>query len=474
MQMFSLLLSTALVLPLGGASEGEDLERALAAISAEHARADLHFLASDEMAGRDTPSPGLRIAARFIAARMDRLGFTPAGDREYFADYQLMRAGLDVEACQATLTVGGEKHGLAMPADYYVHSNGIDDMDVSGEAVFVGTSTAAELEGLDLSGKWAVCLTSRDVSWRDRSAAARAAGAIGLLTLPGTDRDAERYDQNAQRMLRRLGGGRLQVREPAWPIAYLSPKHVPAVLPAGAETPLGTALPVRFADSRRISADSEVLDLENVAALWPGSDPEIGKEVIIVSAHYDHVGTNGEQIFNGADDNGSGTTGLLQIAEALQAHGPLRRSVLLLWVSGEEKGLLGSYAWTKRPTLPRGYTPVANLNIDMIGRNAPDYLMITPTQDRPEYNFIVKRFEEFAPLEGFPKLENADAYYHRSDQANFSRNLGIPVAFLFTDVHEDYHQASDTPDKIDYDKLARVCRLVVRMIASLQDDQLDS
>ena len=108
----------------------------------------------------------------------------------------------------------------------------------------------------------------------------------------------------------------------------------------------------------------------------------------------------------------------------------------------------------------------------MIGRNGPEKLMITPSAEHEKYNGMVKFMEDFAKLEGFPKLGNADAYYHRSDQAMFER-LGIPVAFLFTDIHDDYHQPTDTPDKVDCDKISRVVRTVVRMLDAMQTDKLD-
>ena len=119
-----------------------------------------------------------------------------------------------------------------------------------------------------------------------------------------------------------------------------------------------------------------------------------------------------------------------------------------------------------------GMRAVANLNIDMIGRNAPDSLLITPTREHTAYDFLTEIAEACAPLEGFPELGNADAYWSRSDHANFSRNLGIPVAFLFTDVHDDYHRPTDTVEKIDYDKMRRVTRMVMRMLAALQGDEL--
>jgi hypothetical protein len=104
----------------------------------------------------------------------------------------------------------------------------------------------------------------------------------------------------------------------------------------------------------------------------------------------------------------------------------------------------------------------------MIGRNAPDKLLITPTSAHKAYNGLVKLAEKVAPLEGFPALGSADEYWDRSDHRNFSVNLKIPVAFLFSDVHEDYHEPTDDPEKIDYDKIRRVARTVVRLIGELQ------
>ena len=217
---------------------------------------------------------------------------------------------------------------------------------------------------------------------------------------------------------------------------------------------------------------------KNILAWSEGSDPELKKEVIILGSHYDHLGLStktgeDDKVFNGADDNGSGTCGLMAIAEALAGYGPMRRSVALIWVSGEEKGLWGSNAWTQDPWLPGEAKPVCDINIDMIGRNAPDKLLITPTQARKEHNGLVRLAEKLAPLEGFPQLGSCDDYWSRSDHINFSKNLKIPVTFLFADIHEDYHQSTDDPEKIDVDKIRRVARLVVRMIEDLQADQLD-
>jgi Zn-dependent M28 family amino/carboxypeptidase len=226
-------------------------------------------------------------------------------------------------------------------------------------------------------------------------------------------------------------------------------------------------------DKRTPDEELTQVTLENVCGFWRGSDPDLADEVIVISAHYDHVGIRNGEIHNGADDNGSGTTGLLALSEALTTYGKLRRSVLVMWVSGEEKGLWGSKAWTLNPWLPEGCRAVANINIDMVGRNDADKLMVTPTRNHEAYNGLTKLAERLAPLEGFPALGDADDYYQRSDHYNFKKNLDIPVAFLFSDLHEDYHKPTDTPDKIDCDKIRRVARLVLRMLDGMQDDVLD-
>ena len=224
---------------------------------------------------------------------------------------------------------------------------------------------------------------------------------------------------------------------------------------------------------RRAGSTDGRIEVENVAGFWPGDDPLLKDEVIILSAHYDHVGVDDEgRIFNGADDNASGSCGLLAVAEALRAYGPMKRSVLLLWVSGEEKGLWGSQAWTESPWLPGSAKPFCNINIDMIGRNGPEHLLITPTAEHEAFNGLSRLALQLAPSEGFPTLGSADEYWSRSDHRNFHVNLKIPVTFLFADVHEDYHGDNDTPDKIEYDKMRRIVRLVVRLVEALQSPDL--
>ncbi len=209
---------------------------------------------------------------------------------------------------------------------------------------------------------------------------------------------------------------------------------------------------------------------ENILAFIEGSEkPE---EVIVISAHYDHVGMSNGEIYNGADDDGSGTVALLEIAEAFQlakksGQGP-KRSVLFLHVTGEEHGLLGSKYYAENPVFPLANT-VANLNIDMIGRCDPancgkDYVYVIGSEmlssDLKKIN--VKANEVTTNLELNYKYDDPndkDRLYYRSDHYNFAKN-GIPVIFYFDGIHEDYHKPSDTPDKIDYASLQKRTQLI--------------
>lgn len=459
-----------------------NLAGALEAIQTERIRSDIFFIASDELEGRDTPSSGQRVAARFIRARLERLGFQPGAQSGFFYEYPLYMPRIDETRSSTRVSAEGATQNWTLGQDYFVSSRGFSAVDLEAGIVFCGGGRKSDTPK-DVAGKWALCFDEgKTIS--DVQKSLTDAGAVGVLMTPGPEYDKKPYaEQFAAELTRVRSAGvtwpSAQRTEGALPMLWLPPQTAQRLAPElfgeKAKKPKpGVELAARLAHKRVLAGDNGVVQCENVCGFWPGSDPKLKDEVIVISAHYDHVGRGGRtnQIHNGADDNGSGTTGLLALAEALVAHGPLRRSVLLMWVSGEEKGLYGSKAWTEKPWLPAGARAVCNVNIDMIGRNAPDSLLITPTKKHAEHNGLVRLAEELSPSEGFPTLGSCDAYWDRSDHANFARNLKIPVAFLFSDVHEDYHQPGDDPEKIDCDKIRRVSRLVMRMLAGLQGDQL--
>tara|TARA_B100001059_G_scaffold106713_2_gene106376 strand:+ start:3587 stop:4621 length:1035 start_codon:yes stop_codon:yes gene_type:complete len=209
---------------------------------------------------------------------------------------------------------------------------------------------------------------------------------------------------------------------------------------------------------------------ENIIGFIEGSD--LKDEIIIITAHYDHLGIKDTLIYNGADDNGSGTVAIMEIAQAFmlakkEGNGP-RRSVLIMPVSGEEKGLLGSKYYTDNPVYPLENT-VANLNVDMIGRiddyhDNPDYIyLIGSDRLSTELHQISEEVnDKYINLELDYKYNDKDdpnRYYYRSDHYNFAKN-NIPVIFYFNGVHADYHKASDTIEKIHFPKIEKISRYI--------------
>lgn len=227
-------------------------------------------------------------------------------------------------------------------------------------------------------------------------------------------------------------------------------------------------IPAEFMNSK--GWGEKLPDSENILAFIPGSEKP--NEIIVVSAHYDHVGTKNGVVYNGADDDGSGTVAVMEIAKAFQAakkagHGP-KRSLLFLHVTGEEHGLFGSDYYAQNPVFPLENT-VANLNIDMIGRDDPDnrgkqYVYVIGSE---MLSSELKKINEAANTKTvglelnykYDDPNDPQRLYYRSDHYNFAKN-GIPVAFFFDGIHEDYHQPTDDPEKIDYPLLQKRTRLI--------------
>ncbi len=223
------------------------------------------------------------------------------------------------------------------------------------------------------------------------------------------------------------------------------------------------------------------IQTENVIAYIEGTD--LKQEVIVISAHYDHLGKRLKVVFNGADDDGSGSVALLEIAQAFieakkNGHGP-RRSILFIGFSGEEKGLLGSKYYAKHPTFPLSST-ACNLNIDMIGRvdknhlSDSNYVYVIGADQistqlhnlNEEANYLYTRMNlDYR----YNDLEDKNRFYYRSDHYNFAKN-GVPVIFYFNGVHEDYHKESDEVEKISFDLLEKRARLVFFTAWSVAND----
>jgi hypothetical protein len=490
-------------------------------LTAERIRPHVYALADDSMTGRDTGSEGEVKAALYLARHHAKLGLTPVGDdRTFFQSFDLM----------ATRTEGYEftfsrpQGSFTMRVD---HENA-DPILVSsgapghhdGDIVFagLGISDASlgidHLAGLDVRGKYVLIygdipasVTGWNTQRRFRDLVLTR-GAKGIIAISLTE--AAEFLGALDRMrgaLRQPDGLRLAYMPQSGRLFfqyYSITPHTASQLTGMANEQAvrqhyadvsgnPTAFTPRVLDTRlqvHARTGEATVKSRNVAALLPGSDPDVTHEVVVLMAHYDHVGIgpadeSGDRLHNGADDNASGTTALLAIADALaearkQGAGP-RRSVLFLHVSAEEKGLLGSRYYSDHPILPIENT-VANINMDMVGR------IETARYDTGDTNYVYligaslisSRLDSLTTVANAktvnifldPKLNDLNdpqQIYRRSDHWNFGR-LGVPFVFFFSGLHDDYHRPSDSPDKITYDVMAKRVRLAYGLTLEIAND----
>jgi hypothetical protein len=459
------------------------------------------------MRGRETGTDDALRAARWLAGRLRRLGLEPAGDSLYvqrvplqrerfteraFVRIEQERAGGD--AAVTPLTLGSDLVPLLDLGDGIPPTR----RTANGEIVFVGYGRTMALggrddfAGLSLAGKVVVVINGAppgsDSATRARLEAPAAladrlatilprnpAGVVVLLT--GASREVR--DQLVPGLQRgvtlRTGAGEVPEDERIIPMLLLgTPQAGSPLLPAGwpaDDRPQALA-------GRRLRAElpqrRETMVGLNVMGVVRGSDPALRSTYVALGAHYDHVGVvdavQGDSIANGADDDGSGTVALLALARAMQ-RAPVkpRRSTLFVWHVGEEKGLLGSRWFADHPTVPID-SVVAQLNADMIGRNAPDLLYlvgprVAPNGQSRRLGAIVDSVNAAQPRpfhvdRSFDAPDHPERIYERSDHFNYARK-GIPIVFFTTGLHPDYHKPGDETSRIDFEKLARVTRLML-------------
>jgi hypothetical protein len=489
-------------------------QRALDTIAANQLRNYLTFIASDEMEGRDTPSRGLDTTAKFIAMNLASWGFKPAGDDgSFFQRIELRRDRAD--SGQTKVELNGR--ALTAGTDYLP---GGGSGDVSGQLVFAGNGWLVKSKGIDAykgvdpAGKIAVIFGTpntrpRDIARRDVGRQgedsmnptdyARSKGVVGLIYVPDFQYLAN-WQRNRQRIIERgltvVAKFQPQTGSTSLPSIVISPEIAQALFAGEPQSAAGIFnasqagnLPGAFVMretkkvTMNVASNSETVPTQNVVAVWEGSDPVLKAEYVALGAHYDHVGSGcppvgNDTICNGADDDGSGTTALLGMAEAL-AKAPMRpkRSVLFVWHCGEEKGLWGSRYFTEFPTVPLNQI-VAQLNIDMIGRSkkegdtnprntelsGPDAVYVIgstmmSTELGELVNAVNKSFLNLTFDTKYDDPKDPNRFFYRSDHYSYARK-GIPIIFFFDGVHEDYHRPGDTADKIDYQKMEKITRTV--------------
>jgi hypothetical protein len=447
------------------------------------------FLSSDEMKGRGDGSPELDKAADYIASQFRTLGLRPMGDdNTYFQKFQLTTGA--VLGPKNELQLNGDK--LKINEDF-VPITFSDTATFDGALIFVGYGiTAPELhyddyEGISANGKIVVVLRhepqesdphspfegtnfTRHASFVNKAINAKQHGARGIVFITDLNHEDEQVG-SATRTEETDDLGIPAVHAKRAPLLALfkaAGKDVAAI-----QKKIDSDLKPQSFDlsDSRVHISTDVVrtrkTVRNVLAGIPGSDPALKNEWVVVGAHYDHLGLGDRnslapsqigQIHHGADDNASGTSGVLEIARlAARNKSQWKRSVLLITFAGEELGLLGSSQFVNHPTVPLNNV-IGMINMDMIGRINNDRLFVGGVGTSPDFKAWLEEFNQTAHLQ----LDYSDSGYGASDHMSFNSKK-IPVLFFFSGLHTDYHKPTDTYDKINAAGAVKVLSLVYMM-----------
>lgn len=464
----------------------------------------LTVLASDEYEGRETGRKGQKMAAKYISEYYESIGAKPVVDGSWFQTYPLkIESNLGSYAM-----LNGNRYDYVR--DFYVFGSdwtelnadnivfvgyGIDDarysdyskkINVKDKVVMCLIGEPMEADGKSkLTGDYVLSDWSDDWEMKTEEAYKRGAKGIIFINLYYSMYVSRiRYWLENPMMRLDYPQKREEVESTPIPEVFISPEFANHILSANkqsvenlqkkiSKTMKSRTFAVKRADVKfHVKQNKEELKAENILCYIEGSDSKLKDELIVISAHYDHIGITNGEVNNGADDDGSGTVSVMAIANAfLQAkkdgNGP-RRSVLILNVSGEEKGLLGSEWYTNHPIFSLENT-VCNLNIDMIGRE-------DKTHAGDNYVYIIGSDKLSSELHELSEKTNDDCcemildytynspkdpnrFYYRSDHYNFAKN-NIPVIFYFSGIHEDYHKPGDDVEKILFEKMENTARLI--------------
>lgn len=451
-------------------------------ITASDLKAHLSFISDDLLEGRETGTRGLQVAGLYIRSHFMRLGLKAgvAAENTYFQRYNLKNTTLK----DASIKIGKDK--FLYRTDYFSFDLASLPKEVSGEWTFTGfgTENLANVEGTNavMIGGNADSKSDESIramfrKWGQNAEQLQKRGAktvwmilpdtiYNTLNIYGKTKAVTLVSPNQKAgyaiMLvnEKMGNAMLKAAKSDLASAKKNPS---------ANVDLNKMKMVYFAD--KTTEDTEAA---NVLGYLEGTDKK--DELLVLTAHYDHLGIQNGVVNNGADDDGSGTVSILELSEAFakaaaDGYRP-RRSILFMTVSGEEKGLWGSDFYTKNPVYPLEKT-VADLNIDMIGRIDKNF---AGTNDSANYVYLIGSDKLSTQLHEISENMNKthtslkldyryndeadpNQFYYRSDHYNFAKN-GIPVIFYFTGVHEDYHKPTDDIEKINFDKMVTIDRLV--------------
>lgn len=494
----------------GNAYPQKNIEKGLAQITPELVKKYVYFLASDSMKGRNTPSAELDKAADYLANEFAAMGIKPVNGT-YFQNIPMCSRNLDVNNCVLKIERGGNSREFSLKTDYIPFEE-TGSGKISAGIVFAGYGITApeynydDYKGLDVKGKIVLILKhepgekdpkspfdgEKDTKYsalRTKLDIAKQHGAVGVMVvtdplnhlmltpqgypwpglskyLPQDNLPIVMCDKNDQLPFVQVGESVIQFLFGSVDSLKTIQKTIDEKL-----------LPLSFAISNsvcelRTEVKIQEYTARNVVGYFEGKNPKLKSELLVIGGHYDHVGfmkkhKEGEDyIFNGADDNASGTAGVLATAKAFSAcKSKPDRSVLFILFAGEEKGLYGSDYYCRNPLFPLDKT-VAMLNMDMIGRNGKDSLEIEGEKQNPDLYLLVKTEAEKIGLKLIAPKEDL---FGRSDHYNFYKN-GISAMDITSGLHKDYHTVRDNPETIDPEKIALISRLIFRSAWIITND----
>ena len=469
-------------------------------ISLENIRINMEFLAADELEGRDTGTRGEELAALYLKSEMKKYGIGVLDELSGY--YQKVPLTKSVFARSSFISIvdmnGKESVELEYPGDFVGSSQTFPDLDTTASMVFAGYGISAEeyqyddYKSLDVTNKivliWPGEPASDDTAFFageketkhsslfKKVATAKKHGALGIFLVSMTE---QKYGWDTIREYTSKGSMAIrgQVKSEdinrRMPRVYLKSASLKRILDTdqyaydhiAEKLSAGDSIP-RFEMQNRVRlkfgfVPDTSISANNVIGYFEGNDPQLKNEIVALGAHYDHVGQSTKGIYNGADDNASGTVATLEVAKAVAMNKELKRSVLFIFHTGEEKGLLGSKFLTKN--LDAVENIVAYVNLDMVGRGPTDSIYIIGA-DRlsTEFSDIVEQANGesagFIFDYSFNEPDDPNRFYYRSDHYSYAKQ-GIPVVFFFDYMKEDYHKVTDTADKINYEKLAKISDL---------------
>lgn len=490
--------STGIKVSPEGHPTGKDMLKYAKTITPEDLEAHLNFIASDELEGRETAQRGQKVAMRYLATQFQKMGLKPGNGDSWVQEYELTTTTVN----SVEVSFDGKTREKFTEGFIFFSKNEFSenmDLDLAFGGFGINDPSYNNISGENFKGKAVFTLSGEPqkdgkpliknpdmpdgYGLYEKEEALRKAGASAMIAvIPDDNFKTYAKSKWLTHMMEGASLSLTYLEENRLPVIWIaestfntlikksktSIKDIRAVLNDSPKVPslnFGKNGFELFVDS-----EQEVVIAENVLGFLEGTDKK--DEVIVLTAHYDHLGVRDGVVFNGADDDGTGTVAILEIAEAFvkatnDGYRP-RRSILFMPVSGEEKGLLGSRYYSDHPVYPLENT-VCNLNVDMIGRTddlheAGNYIYVIGSDmlstELHQANEIASNHLGSIELDyRYNTKDDPNRYYYRSDHYNFAKK-NVPCIFYFSGVHEDYHKATDTIEKIDFGKSAEVSKLI--------------